>query len=261
MVQILCMRKWPNCANLVDKRTLPQPKPVSKLEPEPEPKLQQATSIQKLPKPELGPKENKPKVVTPDSVLDLAEEASKMHEAVPKRERIILDPSSFSEDTPVPEQKATEAKQEEPCKGLDKAYVAHIREALRKRKHTEDISHTVGKAQLDSSSKGLDDWIEKELESGIIVGSKPVCHKTRAEQRTQVMPLNTSRGYDDSWIEKELEEGIIVDSKPVNRNKVKSTGGSGAKFKLEKCGALKALMEHKRENEARVNLSSKRQCR
>jgi hypothetical protein len=260
MVRILCMWKWPHCAKLMDKRALPQPNPVPKLEPEPEPKLQQATSIQKLTEPELGSKENKHKIVTPDSVLDLAVEASKLQEAVQGRERVIRGPSSFSEDAPVLEQKATEAKQEEPCKGLDKAYLAHIREAFRKRKRTVEISPTVGKAQTDSSSEGLDDWIEKELESGIIVGSKPVHNKKRAEKRTQVIPLDTSRGYDDSWIEKELEEGIIVDSKPVNHNKVKSTGGS-AKFKLEKCGALKTWMDLKRENEARVNLSSKRQRR
>lgn len=258
MVQILCMRKWPQCAKLTDRPALPQPEPVTKLKPEPKPK--QSTSIQKLPESELGPKE-KPMIVTPDSVLDSAKEASKMPEPVPKRDTGILDVSSLSEDAP--EQKAPETNQEQPCKGLDKAYIARIRETLRKRKSMAEIRPTIGKAQLDASSEGQDDWIERELESGIIVGSKPLCNNKKAEQKTEVVLLETSRENDDLWIEKELEEGIIVDSKPVSHNKVTSTGESGARASLElkKYGALNTWRGLRRERETGVNLTSKRQRR
>lgn len=245
MVQILCKRKWPQCAKLTDRPALPQPEPVPKPEPEPEPKSKQATPIQNLPEPELGPEENNPKSATPDSVLDLA---------VPKRDTIVLDSSSLSEDAS--EQKAPETKQEGLRKRvLDKAYVARIRVAIMKRKSKA----TVGSTQLEASSEGMDDWIERELESGIIVGSKPVCNMKKAEQKTDAILLDTSSVNADLWIEKELEEGIVIESKPVNHNKMKRPGESGAALKLEKYNASKAWRGLKREREAGADLSSKRQ--
>ncbi|XP_078149049.1 uncharacterized protein LOC144544415 [Carex rostrata] len=251
MVQILCKRKWPQCAKLTDRPALPQPEPMPKPEPEPEPKLKQATPIQNLPEPELGPEENNPKSVTPDSVLDLA---------VPKRDTIVLDSSSLSEDAS--EQKAPETKQEGLRKGvLDKAYVARIRVAIMKRKSKAEVSRTVGNTQLEASSGGMDDWIERELESGIIVGSKPVCNMKKAEQKTDAILLDTSSENADLWIEKELEEGIIIESKPVNHNKMKRPGESGAALKLEKYNASKAWrgLKREREREAGADVSSKRQ--
>ncbi|KAJ3686832.1 hypothetical protein LUZ61_015996 [Rhynchospora tenuis] len=259
MVQILRKQNWPEHAKLMGTPVLLHPEPVPNAVPGSEQQPEQATSSQKLPEPEQDPKETERKIVTPDSVLEQAEVTSKMDDAVLKKDTVVLELSCSSKDAP--EQKAPEAKQEGLHKGLDKAYVARIREAIRKRKRTGEVCPTVGKAQLDVSSEEVDDWIERELESGIIVGSKPVSSKKEAGQMNKFILLDTSCEEDDSWIEKELEEGIIADSKPSGNRKLRSSGERGVALKLENCFASKLWRGQKRERDAGVDLSSSKRQR
>ncbi|KAJ4789449.1 Cyclin family protein [Rhynchospora pubera] len=246
MVQILRKRNWPEHTKLMGTLVLLHPEPVPNAVSGSEQQPEQATS-----------KVTERKIVTPDSVLDQAEVASKMDDPVLKKDTVVLELSCSSEDAP--EQKAPEAKREGLHQGLDKAYAARIREAIRKRKHTREVCPNVGNAQLDVSSEGVDDWIERVLESGIIVGSKPVSTKKEAGQRNKVILLDTSCEEDDSWIEKELEEGIIVDSKPAGNKKLRSSGERGAALKLENCFASNLRRGQKRERDTGLDLRSKRQ--